>query len=119
MNTMQSFLMLFFVLDQCFDDYPEDSLGALLGTISPELWDDGQPADKAVLLDWVSVCNPQTITEQNIVQKIRCFLEHYEAQFGFHFSKTKCWLASHDTERTVKKATEKTAEMYKKFRYTN
>lgn len=119
MSTMQSFLMLFYILDQCYDDCPEETLGGLLGAISPELWDDGQPADKAVLYDWEAACSPQTITVQNIVQKICCFLEHYEAQFGLDFTQTKRWLVSHDTERVIEKAAAKTAEMYQKFKYAN
>ena len=119
MNTMQSFLMLFFILDQCFDDCPENSLGGLLGAISPELWRDGQPADKAILLDWEEVNRNETITTQNVVQKIYYFLECYEKLFGFSFAQTKQWLISQDTEKVVKTAVERTNDMYKRFKDVN
>ena len=43
MKEMQSFLMFFYILDQCYDQCPENDLGGFLGSISPELWEDGKP----------------------------------------------------------------------------
>ncbi len=119
MNTMQSFLMLFYILDQCYDDCPEESLGGLLGAISPELWSDGQPADKAMLLDWVDFCRGETVNAKNIVQKISGFLEHYEKRFGFDFVQTKRWLTLQISKTVVETATEKAAETYRRFGYVN
>ena len=119
MNTMQSFLMLFYLLDQCFDDCPEESLGGLLGAISPELWRDGQPADKAVLLDWEKFSRRETVNAQNIVRIICDFLECYENQFGFNFAQTKRWLLSQASEKNIRTAAEKTADIYKRFEYVN
>ena len=52
MRVMQSFLMFFYILDQCYEQCPENDLGGFLGSISPELWGDGKPMDKAVYNDW-------------------------------------------------------------------
>ena len=45
MKAMRSFLMLYFILDQGYSKCEDDDLGAFLGIISPELWDDGWPID--------------------------------------------------------------------------
>lgn len=119
MKTMESFLIMFYILDQCFDYFPEESLGGFLGAISPELWEDGQPVDRAILLDWEHISQPETITKQNIAKKICGFLEHYEKQFGFNFAKTKQQLCSQEADNFVVKAVKKTVEMYKRFGYLN
>ena len=36
MRVMQSFLMFFYILDQCYEQCPENDLGGFLGSISPE-----------------------------------------------------------------------------------
>lgn len=41
MKTMQSFLILFYILDRRFNQCKEDDLGGFLGAISPELCGDG------------------------------------------------------------------------------
>lgn len=119
MKTMESFLIMFYILDQCFDCSPEESLGGLLGAISPELWEDGQPADRAVFLDWENISHPETITAQNITEKICGFLDHYEKQFGFNFAQTKQQLLSHEADKFVVNAVKNAAGMYKKFEYLN
>ena len=119
MKTMQSFLMMFYILDQCFDRFPEESLGGLLGAISPEIWEDGQPADRAVLHDWEKISHPETVTTHNIAKKICDFLEYYEMRFGFCFGKTKQRLLSQEVDEFVVNAVKRTVEMYKKFEYMN
>lgn len=119
MKTMESFLVMFYTLDQCFDCFPEEGLGGFLGAISPELWEDGQPADQAVLLDWKNISRPETITTQNITKKICDFLEYYEKRFGFNFTKTKQRLLAQKDDELVVNAVKKTAEMYKNFKYLN
>ena len=48
MRVMQSFLMFFYILDQCYEQCPENDLGGFLGSISPELWEDGN--------QWIKLC---------------------------------------------------------------
>ena len=52
MRAMQSFLMFFYILDQCYEKCPENDMGGFLGAVSPELWKDGKLMDKAVYNDW-------------------------------------------------------------------
>ena len=44
-------LDFFYILDQGYNQCKKDDLGGFLGAISPELWEDGQPADKAIFND--------------------------------------------------------------------
>lgn len=119
MKTMQSFLIFFYILDQGYNQCKEDDLGGFLGAISPELWEDGQPADKAVFNDWQKISNPQTVDVNNIMERAYTFLGYYEQKFGFNFSETKQWLLQITNEIVVKKAYDETQLMYQKFRYDN
>jgi len=53
---MESFLVLFYILDQCYEMCQENDLGGFLGMISPEMLEDGKPVDTAVYVDWKSFC---------------------------------------------------------------
>lgn len=88
MKRMQSFLMLFYILDQCYAQCQEDDLGGFLGAISPELWEDGNPMDKAVYIDWKNKINSSILNNQNIIKAICCFLEDYERKYHYNFKKT-------------------------------
>ena len=119
MKTMQSFLIFFYILDQGYNQCKEDDLGGFLGAISPELWGDGQPADKAIFNDWQKISNPKAVDVNNIVERTYTFLGYYEQEFGFNFSETKQWLLQATKESVVKKAYDKAQLMYQKFQYDN
>lgn len=119
MKVMQSFLIFFYILDQCYNQCKEDDLGGILGAISPELWEDGQPADKAIFNDWQKISVSKTVEANAIVERIYAFLEYYEQEFGFDFFKTKQWLLATANEAVVEKAYDKAQIMYQKFRYDN
>ena len=119
MKTMQSFLIFFYILDQGYNQCKEDDLGGFLGAISPELWGDGQPADKAIFNDWQKISNPKAVDVNNIVERIYTFLGYYEQEFGFNFSETKQWLLQATKESVVRKAYDKAQLMYQKFQYDN
>ena len=72
MKEMQSFLMFFYILDQCYDQCPENDLGGFLGSISPELWEDGKPMDEAVYNDWKDRNDASLLNSQNIDFVGRC-----------------------------------------------
>lgn len=113
---MQSFLVFFYILDQCYTQCEEDDLGGFLGAISPELWEDGKPIDIAIFNDWQKISNPKTIDVNNIIERIYDFLEYYEKKFEFDFSKTKkCLLAI--TDKILEKSCDKAYIMYQKYHY--
>lgn len=114
---MDSFLIFFYILDQCYVPDQEDDLGGFLGAISPELWDDGKPMDRAVLNDWKKKCEKETINNQNIIEKIIEFLESYEKQFGFNFFNTKERLITLNENAIVENAIVKAKKMLKIFSY--
>lgn len=113
----QSFLIFFYIFDQGYNKCKNDDLGGFLGAISPEIWEDGQPMDKAVFNDWGKISNPETVDMNSIMEKTYSFLEYYERQFGYNFSETKQWLLTTDNETIVGKAYEEAQLMYQKFQY--
>lgn len=69
-------------------------MGGFLGAISPELWVDDVPVDLAILADWEKFNHSISIDSKNIIQRTYDFLNGYEVQFGYNFSKTKELLLS-------------------------
>ena len=98
---MNSFLIFFYLLDQCYDLCREDDLGGFLGSISPEILDDGLPADIAVFHDW-EVEKNEPILEKSIV-----FLERYEKKYGYSFKETKEILKSNKSLELLRIAKKK------------
>ena len=117
MRVMQSFLMFFYILDQCYEQYPENDLGGFLGSISPELWGDGKPMDKAVYNDWKVQNDAALLNSQNIINATLDFLQFYQAKFGFDFSKTRSILENTSSIEMLEKAATKTDLMYQKYNY--
>ena len=120
MKDMESLLMMYFILDQCYWKDQEDMMGAFLGEISPDLLTDGRPADEAVLGDWKkSIPIPiKDLTNENILQYIRSFLEDYQKEFGSGrpFEKTLERLKE-VSEEDIREAEIKTKEAYNKYHY--
>lgn len=117
MRAMQSFLMFFYILDQCYERCPENDLGGFLGSISPELWGDGKPIDKAVYTDWLDRNDAALLNSQNIVTVTLDFLEFYQTKYGFDFSKTKMTLQNMVDNEMVDKAIDRADLMYQKHNY--
>lgn len=112
---MESFLLCFYILDQCYDFNPKDDLGGFLGAISPELWEDGVPIDKAIYNDWKSVY-PQN-QNNSFIDKVIIFLEYEEKNYFFDFNETKKILRENDKEEFINIAKEKVKELCCKFKY--
>ena len=109
--------MFFRLLDLCYEQYPEDDLGGFLGSISPELWDDGKPADIAVYHDWKRMAAGSTLTDTHIIGVTHAFLENYEQKFGFDFSHTKHTLLQISTEQMLAKARAFADKMNETYHY--
>lgn len=116
MRVMQSFLMFFYILDQCYEQCPND-LGGFLGAISPELWEEGKPMDKAVYIDWKDQNDAALLNSRNIINAILDFLRFYQTKFGFDFSKTQIILENIVGIEMLEKAAIKTDLMYQKHNY--
>lgn len=119
MKPIQSFLMMYYILEQCYDYYEENDLGGFLGAISPGIFADGLPVDKAIFEDWIEITNLELLNNKNIIKKIYDFLEYYEKKYEFNFSKTTEFLIKYGNKKMVDLAIIKTEEMYKKFNYDN
>lgn len=112
---MQSFLAFFYLLDKCFEKYPEDNFGALLGTISPELWKDGKPMNFAVCNDWYRL--NQRVNPEYIIDASCFFLEYYETQYGYQFSETRKLLREFVNAEMVTNAYQYARQMWNKHHY--
>lgn len=119
MKLMQSFLMFFYILDQCYDRCQESDLGGFLGLISPELWEDGTPINRAVYNDWKDRNHVESLDDQNIVNAVISFLDYYQKNFGYAFSKTKKLLKSMTNGEIVEKAAARTSMMYQRYHYSD
>ena len=120
MKDMESLLMMYFILDQCYWKDQEDMMGAFLGEISPDLLVNGRPADEAVFDDWkksvpISI---KDLTSENILQYIYSFLEDYQKEYGSGrpFEKTLKRLKE-VSEKDIREAEIKTQEAYNKYHY--
>ena len=101
---MNSFLVLFYILDQCYTLCHEDDLGGFLGAISPELWNDGKPMDMAIYNDWKAQNEGVLFDKDNALDQIMAFLTRYEKQFGFDFSETKKTLKNDISRKQIENA---------------
>lgn len=101
---MDSFLVFFNILEQCYVLCHENDLGGFLGVISPELWTDGKPMDMIVYHDWQVQNANIKIAGKNFIEKSYSFLESYEMQFGYDFSKTKKILKQDITNEMIHNA---------------
>lgn len=114
---MESFLVFFYILDQCYDICLENDLGGFLGSISPELWENGKPIDPAIYNDWKLQNGGKKIDEINIIKIIYDFLEFYEKRFGFNFVQTKNTLINNITNDIIKNAIEYARHMNRLYSY--
>lgn len=106
---MDSFLVFFYILEQCYILCHEDDLGGFLGAISPEIWEDGKPIDIAVYNDWQNQNAPMETEIESVPKQIYEFLDRYETNFGYDFSKTKKILTSSITKDMLQEAKKKAA----------
>ena len=116
---MQSFLMFFYILDQCYEICPENELGGFLGAISPELWADGRPIDQAVYHDWKTQNDVSLVNCQNIIDFTLKFLDFYESNYKYDFSKTKIVLRGVVDKKMIRAAIDKTDILYQRYNYDN
>ena len=112
---MDSFLIFFYILEQCYKMCNEDDLGGFLGSISPELWDDGKPMDMAVYNDWQTQNPNIEIQGKSDLKQIYDFLESYEKKFGYNFLQTKKTLIKNITNIMIQDAKRNAKNMKEKI----
>lgn len=108
-----SFLIFFYILDECWQLCHEDDLGGFLGAISPELLTTRMPIDMVYYYDWAEYNKGYIIDSRDSLKRIYDFLEMFEKQFGFHFTETKKVLLSDITDEMIQKAIENAKQMEK------
>jgi len=84
----REYLILFHILEYCFQKGVYDDLPALLGEMSPYLFSDSMPADLMVYEDWKARSQAlQTPFEWKYA--IISLLESYEKEYHFCFEDAK------------------------------
>lgn len=91
-NETQRFLVLFKVLDSIYPFCKDDDLGGLLGVISPELMQDGEPIDIAVTNEWDHYCESFPWNISSALDIICGFLRYYHEEYGFDYSITLSYI---------------------------
>lgn len=108
--------MFFYVLDQIYEECKEDNLGGFLGVISPELFLDALPMDRAILIDWMNFNDAEEVSKENIIKRAFDFLSYCEERFGDNFSQAKTELMNNmGNKEIVDKAYELSQIMYEKY----
>ena len=122
MRRMESFLMLYFLLDQCYRiDRGDDGdntmvLGSFLGDIDPTIWDNGRPIDQATYHKWITNNDISALNHDNIIDAVIRFLHFYENR-GFYFAQTEAILQGQLQNQMIEIASERTKWMYKEYNY--
>lgn len=106
-----SFLIFFYILDECWQICHEDDLGGFLGAISPELLTTRMPIDMVYYDEWADFNKGYIIDSKDSLKRIYDFLEMFEKQFGFHFTETKKVLLSDITDEMIQAAIENARQM--------
>lgn len=102
MKSSETFWILFVLLERCYFStrtVETDGLGGLLGALSPELWADGLPADKAMLDDWDALPDADTLTQTAMIRRIGLFVSRYADGFAFSAEAVQRWLAGLTSEQ--------------------
>lgn len=89
---VQSFLVLFKVLDSIYPFCKDDDLGGLLSAISPELMQDGLPIDIAIMNEWDHYCKSFSWDISSALDIICGFLRYYHEKYGFDYSITLSYI---------------------------
>lgn len=96
MKDPETFWILFVLLERCYFStrtLETDGLGGLLGALSPELWADGLPADKALLDDWDALRDTASPAQAAMLRRIGLFIDRYADGFAFSAEAVRHWLA--------------------------
>jgi hypothetical protein len=87
MNLRQSYFAMFYLLDGYYDTTKNGVLGSLLGSLNPNLFTDGMPADQAAWADWGNCVKKAFIKDKlspkEAFQAVIKFITFYQEEFGY------------------------------------
>ena len=75
MNTFELFSLIFFMLDNCWDDCKNDSLGQFLSEMNPYSWETEDSADPAVYEEFKIFMKDKALGEDNGFQIAKDYLK--------------------------------------------
>jgi hypothetical protein len=88
LDIKQAYLTMYFMLDAYYwEKTKSDSLGGMLGDLSPYMAKGYISADPAAWEDWIDsvkkISNADLLTHDEVFQVIIVFLDFYMSEFGF------------------------------------
>ena len=89
-TVIQSFYAMFYLLDNYYDRKKIDDLGAMLGSMSPDLFDGDMPADIAIWHEWLAIVKEVAQSDMEVdclddilaYESMLAFLNYYNREFG-------------------------------------
>ena len=89
-TVIQSFYAMFYLLDNYYDQKKIDDLGAMLGSMSPDLFDGDMPADIAIWHEWLAIVKEVAQSDMEVdclddklaYESMLAFLNYYNREFG-------------------------------------
>ncbi len=111
---MKNYLICYYILQQCMFETLEDDLTILLSKMSPELTDDGRPADEKIYKRWKNTIDADTMSIDEITKAIAHRLE----LTAYDFKKTIKLLKSGDMEYYLYQAKERAEEFLSEYEIT-
>ena len=89
-TVIQSFYAMFYLLDNYYDQKKIDDLGAMLRSMSPDLFDGDMPADIAIWHEWLAIVKEVAQSDMEVdclddilaYESMLAFLNYYNREFG-------------------------------------
>ena len=89
-TVIQSFYAMFYLLDNYYDQKKIDDLGAMHGSMSPDLFDGDMPADIAIWHEWLAIVKEVAQSDMEVdclddilaYESMLAFLNYYNREFG-------------------------------------
>lgn len=83
--------MLYYILEWCWNQYPEDALGAFLSAISPDVLIGREPVDIAIYYEWREHTGSVSdfACAEDFIKAAYDFMTFYENQYGFPLTHTR------------------------------
>ena len=137
MKKMQSYLLLYYILDKFYwiihndknhellgppviDSYgtdDEEYFSIAVSPMNPELCTDGYPMDPAPMAAWAEITEGQEITAENIEKYIHQFILYYETDIGFDLTRAKKLVSTMIDAELYDEAIKYAEEMYEIYQY--
>lgn len=109
---MKNYLICYYILQQVMFETLEEDLSVLLTKISPELWENGKPADKALFDTWSSIIDADKMTPAQMQTELSAKL----SEMDMSLEKTISVISSDSFEYYLSQAYERAEEYLAEYK---